>query len=234
MCWENKNTWIFPYENIKHLTKISIGTGESKYLSYEIKESDNLIEIMNNYYKNMKKYTFDVLDTPKNICQQKEKIFHDLRESKITFIKFINNNIEGLVYDFKINDKKIQEKVGSTQANKNGISFTLNKNNGVINGVRKLKNYDINDNDYYWLNCPNKKHFYVFPQQILIDYKYIGQDKQKGLYLNPANTDYWYSEYMFDYENINKKKLLNLLQIKEVKHTEEENIENLVAKLTIS
>jgi hypothetical protein len=230
MCWDNKKTWVFPYDDVKHLTKISIGKGVSKYSVYEIKESDNLLDKINNYYKNMNQYNFDILDMPISIYQQREKIYREYRESKITFIKFLNNDIEGLPYDFKINDKKIQEKVGGVC--KKQYIFHLCKNNGIVNKIRQFTSYKKDDNDYYWLNCPDKKYFYVFPQQILIDKDYLDKDKRMQIFLNPENTDYWYSEYMFDYENINKEKLLNLLQIEE--EEEEENIENLVAKLTIS
>ena len=56
------------------------------------------------------KFCFDILDTPTSNSHKQEQEFRKIRESKINFIQFKNNDIEGMVYDFMIGNKKIQEK----------------------------------------------------------------------------------------------------------------------------
>lgn len=53
-----------------------------------------------------------------------------LRESSINFLKFEHNELDGLVYDFKINGLKIQEKV-CTPHNQTYM-YSLRKNGGII------------------------------------------------------------------------------------------------------
>ena len=229
ICAEDKRMWIFPYDDVKNLIKISIGKTKSKYSNYEVK-LENIVEKLNSFYEITEKYTFEILDTPINANQQKEQLYRKYRESKIDFIKFENNEMEGLVYDFKVNGKKVQEKLGLVAHNKKGTSFTLNKNYKRENGISYHKNYDIGDNDFYWLHCPDKKYFFVFPEKVLVDREYIGMERQKGIYLNPENDEYyWYYDYMFDYENIDKDRLIALLDYK----NEEDNIQNLLENLKI-
>lgn len=102
--------------------------------------------------------------------------------------------------------------------------FFLCKNNGLINGKRNPIQYDINDNDFYWLNCDNKKDFFVIPEKILIEKGFIGNGEEnknrqalkfcvKDSKLHPKSK--WLEEFMFNYETINeeinKNRLLNLL-----------------------
>jgi hypothetical protein len=210
MCWEDKRMWICPYEDISHLKKLTIGVKKSKYNHYEVLEND-LYEKLLLFYGANKKSSFEVLDTPTSEYQQREKLYRIHREYKLSFIKFIENGMEGLVYDFFINDKKFQEKVGSIYKNK--YMFSLYKNNGKKDGKRAFKCYNKNDNDFYWLNCPDKKYFYVFPQDILIKKQYIDSENKKKMHLScdPQNDKCWRKDYLFDYDNIDKERLLNLI-----------------------
>jgi hypothetical protein len=55
--------------------------------------------------------------------------------------------------------------------------------------------------------------FYVIPEKALIENGYAGKDGIKTtLYVSPTNnnTD-WCNDYLFDYNNIDKEKLLKLL-----------------------
>ena len=65
-------------------------------------------------------------------------------------------------YDFKINNKKIQKKVGYMDKINIQLFFSMLKNNGA----KCYKNYDIGDKDIYWFNCVNKVVFYVLPEHI--------------------------------------------------------------------
>jgi len=56
------------------------------------------------------------------IYQQREQEFYKYRESKIDFLTFAYNDMEGQVFDFTIDNLKIQEKVGG-QRNDRFILF---------------------------------------------------------------------------------------------------------------
>ena len=76
--------------------------------------------------------------------------------------------------------------------------------------------YDIGDNDFYWLNCENKRTFFVIPEKTLIEKNLVGNIK-KTLRLKVSINDTshqpnaWLQPYMFDYENIEKERLLSIL-----------------------
>ena len=128
----------------------------------------------NSIYKEYKD-EFDILNTPTSKSQQQELEYRNLRESKINFIEFINNEVEGLVYDFKIGVKKVQEKVGSiTKNNPNSFLFNLIKYKCRVEGKCVNQSYQEGDNDLYWLHCKNRK-FYVIPEKELIEHGYIGK-----------------------------------------------------------
>jgi hypothetical protein len=209
MCEEDKKMWLIPYDDVKDLKTIGIAI-KSKYNKYEINK-ENIIEKLNNYYMSINKFEFNILDTPISQTQQQEKEYRKIRETKIDFIKFTNNEMEGLVYDFMICNKKVQEKVGTIMHdNNNSYLFKLTKNGGIINRKLTRKSYDIGDNDLYWLNCKNGK-FYVIPESIMIQKGFIHDEKLR-LYVSPTNKNTeWCNEYLFDYNNINKEKLLKII-----------------------
>ena len=150
ICDEDKNMWLIPYEEVKGLKTIGIAK-KSKYNKYEVTK-ENLIEKLTNYYTLMNKFEFNILDTPTSKTQKQEQEYRNIRESKLNFIDFKNNNMEGLVYDFMIGSKKVQEKVGTiTHNNDNSYSFTLTKYDCRVDGKCKNKCYEAGDNDLYWL-----------------------------------------------------------------------------------
>ncbi len=215
ICEEDKRMWLFPYEEIKGVTKIHIGI-KSKYNEYEI---TNNLEKLYEYYQKTKKFTYEELDKPLCIYTERERDFYRYRESKIDFLDFIYNDMEGMVYDFKIGDKKIQEKVGCLDKVKNVNVFCLCKNNGKLNGKRAQQSYAIGDNDYYWLNADDKQLFYVIPENILVEKGYIGYTgNKKQLKINPKETTHngWVKPYKFNYNSIGlfeKKRLLDILKL---------------------
>lgn len=215
ICEEDKRMWLFPYEELNGISKIHIGV-KSKYSNYEINIS-NLSEKLNEYYQITKKFTYEELDKPLCIYTEREREFYRYRESKIDFLDFTYNDMEGMVYDFKIGDKKVQEKVGCIDKVKNSNIFCMCKNNGKLNGNREQNSYEIGDNDYYWLNADDKQLFYVIPEQILVEKGYIGYNK-KQLKINPRETIHngWIQPYKFNYTSFGlfeKTRLLKILKM---------------------
>ena len=109
MCDEDKKMWLIPYEEVKGLKTIGVAQ-KSKYNIYEVNE-ENLMEKLHYYYTLINKYEFKTLDTPTSKPQQQEQEYCKIRESKIDFVIFTRNSMEGMVYDFMIGNKKVQEKV---------------------------------------------------------------------------------------------------------------------------
>jgi hypothetical protein len=215
-CCEDESMWIMPENTISDQKKISIGYNKSKYNIYKI-DKDTIFDKLKEYYQTTSKFIFEELDTPINIYQQREKEFRKFREEKIEFIKFHYDNKEGTVYDFKIGNIKIQEKVAKISDKEYRYKFCLCKNNGNVK--HNQIQYDIGDNDFYWLNCDNKKTFFVIPEKILIDKGLIGNNiDKKSIFLKITIKEIlhkmsaWLQPYMFDYENINKERLLLILQ----------------------
>lgn len=220
-CNEDKNMWLIPENIIKNQKKISIGYKKSKYDIYNLNEF-MLFDKLNELYDNTTKFNFDKLNTPTNIYQQREQVFKKFRQEIINFIDFKYHEMEATVYDFKIDNYKVQEKVAKLSDKYNRYTFVLCKNNGIINGKRNPIQYNIGDNDFYWLNCDNKQTFFVIPEKILIDKGFIGNkiDNNNKQFLKITIKEElhfkskWLQSYMFNYDTINeesnKNRLLNL------------------------
>ena len=90
--------------------------------------------------------------------------------------------------------------------------FTLTKYHCRINGKCINQSYKEGDSDLYWLNCKNGK-FYVIPEDALLENGYIGKEcKKEKLYVSPTNQNTeWCNEYLFDYNNVDKVKLLTIV-----------------------
>ena len=212
-CCDDNATWLIPENEIGDITKISIGYKKSKYNIYKLDENI-LYDKLNELYFITSKFNFDILDKPINIYQQREQEFRKYRERIIDFIKFDYPFMEGTNYDFKINNYNIQEKV-TQRGNDNRYCFQLIKNNGKVNNKRSQIQYDIGDNDFYWLNCADEPYFFVIPEKVLIDKEIIG-NKNKKLHFKllvkeqlHKNSE-WLQPYLFHYEKLDKEKLIQM------------------------
>jgi len=219
VCGDDKRMWAIPYEHLNGVHKIAIGDNKSKYDQYEVTKN-NIANRMMELYNSTPKFDFETLDTPVNIYQQREKEFRKYREAKIDFLTFTNGDMEGTVVDFIIEPGiKVQEKVGGFVKKGNPL-FGLAKNNGRRDdGKHKTsKQYDIGDNYIYWLNCEDKKYFYVIPEYVLIEKQFIGNSTEKTHMMclpkienQLKNPDFWTNPYLFDYDNIDKVRLLGII-----------------------
>jgi hypothetical protein len=212
ICDDDKKMWCLDSNKINVKFKIAIGLKNSKYSDYEI-TLKNITEVLQSYFDTYPKFNLDTINTPISKSQQIELEYTKYREDKIN-LNFIANDQKNLVYDFILNGFKVQEKIGNIQKNKNGTNFTLAKNNGTNNKNRKFTSYKKGDADFYWLNIPDKKHFYIFPENILIQNNYINTETKKAIYLNPiTNENSWDKEYLFDYTNVDINKIKKMFNI---------------------
>lgn len=221
-CVEDTSMWLIPENIIFNQKKVSIGYTNSKYNIYKVNE-ETIINRLNELYNSTSKFEFDILNKPTNIYQQREQEFKIFRQETIQFIIFYYDEMEGTVYDFKINNFKVQEKVASINKNDNSCIFQLCKNNGRLDSKQNQVQYDIGDNDFYWLNCDNKQTFFVIPENILIEKGLIGnkeENKNRKFKITIKdelhNKSQWLTPFMFNYETINqehnKLRLCNLLK----------------------
>lgn len=218
ICISNADKKMWGFENndicnIKSVLQIPI-SNISKYNNFEI--TNNVEDFIVNKYNNINYLLFE-----KNILLNQlskttliEYNYRNLRKEKINFINFIENENQGEVFDFKVGNKKIQEKVGHYVGNTetkiyNYCDFNLSKCNGKNN--KKIP-YAIGDNDLYWFNCNNNSTFYIIPECILISHGYIG--KKTSIIMSDENKNKkWINDFKFDYNNLenDKDKLCKIL-----------------------
>ena len=224
MCKEDKRMWAIPYEDVSGMIKIAIGNSKSKYDKYEITK-ETISNKMFEFYNSTNQTEFDILNTPQNIYQQREQEFRKFREENVDFLTFVDSGMEGTVSDFVIEDTlfnfgiKVQEKVGCyTDDGRIMFGVCKNDNDNKTSNHKTNKQYDIGDNDIYWLNCTDKKYFYVFPEDVLIEKGYVGTTTNKTYNIKLPKIenqikkpDYWTNPYLFNYENIDKDRLLNII-----------------------
>lgn len=221
MCHTNHKMWLIPYEEMTGNIKVSIGLYKSKYSKFEVTK-ENIMSRLDHLYKETTIKNFEELDTSVNLYQRREKEYQNHRESKIDFITFKRNTMEGLVYDFFIGTKRVQEKVGGLRKDgrNNTYIFGLTKCNGKLNKKINRIQYDIGDNDFYWLNCDNKRDFFVIPESVLLERGIIGNtnttkraiNSSKIFHINFNCVKLWLKPYQFDYENVDKDRLLLILK----------------------
>lgn len=214
----DKKMWILENTNlIDKVGKQVMRFGKIKSI-YDVFSIANLSTEFEKWYKT-KKYniTFEKGSIPKSESVRKEYEMELLREKSINFLTFEKSEIDGLVYDFKIGNLKVQEK--NCHISVIGVEVTaLKKSGGKDKSGKKTKaSYSEGDNDVYWINSADKNIFYVVPESVLIEKGFIATDKQKGKKTFGIRFHKWLSDYKFKYKTINeennKKKLLDILKI---------------------
>ena len=210
--------WIFNHMEIQDKNLLCLtDRAASKYYNNFCKKISLLMRC-HEFYNSELKVSSYTASVPKSITSQREHEFACLRKSKLNFINFIRPNLDNMPYDFIINGYKIQEKSYNAPCYR-GFEFKLRKN-----GTNKQKiPYAKTDNDFYWFNLPDKRKFYVIPEQEMIYHKFVTTDTQEGktsIVLFPdqkswksKHLSYFAIQYLFDYENPEKNKLLKLFNL---------------------
>ena len=212
ICVKEKKFWILNNNNLQTDGKISIGKISDTYNKYKVnidKLNDKFIELYNlnkDWYN-----TKDIFNTPNNIYQIREHEYIKLRETKLDFITFTKPFIDMQAYDFLIGNKKIQEKVCGIRKDKPEYRCFFSRSNGIKNGKLLKTGYKLGDNDLYWINLPDKNTFYILPEKVLYENNKIGSNKMKVLYIPFDDINHWIYNYKFNYNNINKEKILEII-----------------------
>lgn len=222
-CIDENKYWLIPFNELELTNKkvyLSVST-KSKYYKYYI-ENEKIINSLMKYYKEAKLYNEDVCMIAQSKDVQKEQAYRQKIYDNLTFLKKEKPTYTNMVYDLIVNDKKVQEKVLYSQKNTNGYHGSILKRLGR----NKTQNYNYQDNDFYWFHVPDTDFFYVIPQFELLYRNIISFfeiEGRKSVYFHTEDNNYkhsWANEYLFNYKDINKERLLNLL---ESDYTEMEN-----------
>jgi len=206
--------------NEEYPKKLNITQHYSKYDKYAVKKTA-LVDYFGEHYDRYDPEFMEVLNMPIGACQQREQEYRRWREQHVP-LEFNYEEEEGLVYDFTVGKHKFQEKVGTVLKGKSGYGFFIHKNAGKVDGKRKTQSYNTGDNDFYWLNCPDKKAFFVIPEYVLVMKGVITEERMEKSYvltLNAnysENTNYWANNFKLSYEDLDLGKLTDILHGREV------------------
>ena len=224
ICINETKIWLFEGEEIPIVTKINITLKNNTQLKYDkyLIDNNSLSNILLNLYnKGNLCLNKENIDIPVGSSHKSEKIYKDIREKKCYFMKFEYPETESSVYDFIVNGKRVQEKIAFLKKKHYEVNFK--KCNGISNA--KIP-YHEEDNDVYWFHIGNTSKFYVVPTKLLVKLKYISNNEQVGKKTITLNLRYTYEEaklkklvsaelnnYIFDYDNIDIKKLHEIFEL---------------------
>lgn len=199
ICLETNKIWIIESNTIK-------------CKSIHTKYNNVLSNIYNSHYHYCNEKLYFMIPIDKHT--QREYNLFMMKVNLLPFIKFCRPNVEHMVYDYMIEEFKIQDKTAYYRNDsENGIRVTLKKNIGL----GKKGPYQPNDFDYLWINLPGKLEkykFYLIPMTILLEMNIITSNHQPGktsISLYPGGYIGNYpkriktlslNKYLFDYEKI--------------------------------
>jgi hypothetical protein len=203
VCIEDEKFWILEGNRVIDQCKISIGM--KKYGKYAVDKNSLSLKFKEIYSNEQTLRSLESIQEPITDKCKTEQMFRKLRESVLLSIPFEAPRMNQSVYDLKVNGFKIQEKTARVvKTRQNSLIVTFAKRKGQY----KQQAYNIKDNDYYWVNLPDKIHFYIFPADILADQKIISSDEFKGSkHLRLSKNTEWINGYKYSYndENLNMK-----------------------------
>lgn len=205
--------WVFEPDQLETKTYYGMDKANNKYSQFFIEKHELSTKMKELYNKQKYNDTFEKANEPISSSVKLEYTYVLKRINTIDFLKFVENDITSLVYNFKIGELTVQEKVFSPQKKKNIYATSLCKNHGRQNKGP----YEQGDNDIYWLNVNDGMYdFYVIPEYEMIRIECITTSETIGSsYFNLRTHRNWLGDYKFNYNTINepmeKKKLLDLI-----------------------
>lgn len=203
VCIEEEKFWIINGNQILNQCKVSIGMQKSnKYSQYSVNKEDLTNKLTELYYSHNRDI-YSNINSPQTPECRKEQEYRLLRTNYLPNIKFENSYINQQVYDFTVNGKKVQEKLAYQPKNRSP-TVKLSKNKHGI----KNQPYDIGDNDFYWINLPDKETFYLIPEIVLENKLIISNNINKGTH-NITFYNNWTIDYKYSYKDTHIEEKLN-------------------------
>lgn len=198
ICIQDNRMWVFDNHQISVKNNLNIGlTDKSKYSSFE--ESNSTINhCLLAKYRKYKKVSCDEANVPKSKFQQQEQVYRRKRETEIPFLPYVYPVLDNRVYDFMINNYKIQEKVSSIAKKHSNNPIHVSCLYRSCKGETRQKCYNKGDNDFYWIWKKDTDVFYIIPDKELVERKYIQvdgnlDDKKKTFSLASWTDKYKYT-----------------------------------------
>jgi hypothetical protein len=210
VCIKPIKIFIFDSNNdiIRNKAKLTIGF-KSKYKEFEVDKenlSNKLIEYIN--LKSNYLLSKNIIDTPITQKCKLEKEFQIYRQNIFKNIPFITSKNYQKT-DFCINSYNIQEKTATLRKDRvNTLIIVLQS------GSKKLP-YDIKDNDYYWINYPDKTKFILISSNILYQNGYLKNNNiiQSGtlsINIKLIKKYEWLTPYIYEYNLETEKIILDI------------------------
>jgi len=206
ICISEKKLWIIPFSNeIKININISL---KSKYDKYYV-ENDKISEAIEGYRNKVNMTELAAIMKPISTHQQREQEYVQKRETLVSFLKYDYPEIQGQVYDFICNGKKVQEKVLGLYRKELHCTFAVN--NGSKDKKRLFRTYMLGENDYYWFHSSVDERFWIIPENVLYANGFISNEKtsKKNIVILGNKWD----EYMYHYDNIDKERIMALFYL---------------------
>lgn len=218
ICLEDKSIWLVNGNEVIGCIKISIGSKRSKYFKYQTTDIGKTLMEM---WQVCVKHTFNTLNTPIGIPQQKEQKFRRRREEFLPYINFEYPEQEALPYDFTINGLRVQEKVASLIYKRGKLQHKTYAVKLSRHTHTKSKKYNKGDNDFYWINIPDTSEFFLLPEKDCIDHGIVNNAKTVAKYVavtlytedKPHVINNWMYKFLYDYKIITPGQICNILNI---------------------
>lgn len=212
-CIKKDVYWIIPGDNVKH-AKISIGQFGGKYSEYLTRKED-IEKKLKVYYETTPLFEKTECLVPKSETHKQENLYRQKIYDNLQFLDVRTPEYTNSVFDLIVNNKKVQEKVMTKDVRyEMGYNVCLYKRKGR----KGTQYYNCYDNDVYWLHVPETSLFFLIPEYELYKRDVLSLFEKEGKKIICLHTDYkdrydhsWSYMYMFDYDNIDKEKFLNVL-----------------------
>ena len=209
--FNNNKYWLIDGGLISSTVGLLIRKG-SKYNQYLTHENDILNSLLQ-FYKTKPLFDENTILGQLNKTTLVEHNHRQKRENLLEqYFTFEYPKTDGMIYDLKINNYKIQDKSDCKRKTK---EFQFR-----IKHVSGKKWYEKSDNDYYWLYNTTNSKFLVIPTfelvklNIIKDNNIKNQELKSSFMINFDNCkEHPLKNYVFDYDNLDIPKLLNLFKV---------------------
>lgn len=220
VCVEDKKVWFFTTEQVtvKHTLSIS----ERNSLENANVEHGDIPSKILWYYEHLPKVSYLLASTPITEQAKQEAIYKEQRRNHIPWFDSLSPNRLATTIDFCYVFNgivvSVQEKVAHRKRNAYEVHLHHTGPRGLNRKQTKIP-YKIGECQFYWIHLANNRTFFVFPESELVSKGYIdagnGQAIAKTMFLHDdkkyMKSYMWTADYMFDYKQVDKPRLVQLL-----------------------
>lgn len=216
VCISEKKLWVIPYHHLSITSKLNISI-DSKYNKYLV-DLTTIIDRIDSYRSEILCLQLDTILLPITPLQQREQLYAKKREQCVPFLEYKYPLIQNTCVDVIVNGKNVQEKVLGYDELKKGLYCGFSKNNGIKDGKRCYRCYQLGENEYYWLHSSVDNRFWIIPELVLYNKGYLSKKDEtmpkKMLWFKSENNinKEWLVEYEYNYDIIDKEAILKIFE----------------------